>query len=276
MAGATLLCQEEAKGSIPFATKVGQVTAEEATAQRMFARVGLAPRVISFVKLETPPVGRLVMGRIDGTLLQWFTDPVREEQDYPVALRSILFIVGELRNNHLLHRDLHLGNIGYLKTDKGVRLLLIDFGQSRTDCSCTFFEYLVLFSSLLDMWAKHAQSAVLDRIHMDEDVGEVEMKRQISLYQRVALVWIRTLWRVMGAEFPLSRAAAFPVTVDAATGATFHTRLNKTNYDWWKERVATTYIHLADAIAFSASQENPRKMEDDAVLVRLTWTTAAP
>lgn len=105
----------------------------ESAYQERFSSMGLAPRVYEWCKGQGPKrLFAMRMQSVDGTLaniLKRVPAPLPDElEGLARALRALL---RALRSQHVMHRDLSAGNIGYMDMDGQRRLVLIDFGLSQ-------------------------------------------------------------------------------------------------------------------------------------------------
>jgi serine/threonine protein kinase len=102
--------------------------AHEVKMQRAFARKGLAPKLRkSFaVRADGRTHGVIVMDRVDGTLAQLL---YRHPKACAHVAKLIAHLLRRLRALRLVHGDMHLDNIAFVRVPE-LQLRLIDFGAS--------------------------------------------------------------------------------------------------------------------------------------------------
>lgn len=176
-------------------------TEKEIQAQTKLGLLDISPKIYSSVTMKlTQPrfptsyqpthLHMIVMEKLQGTLLDFLLEthlsPIVTKHLFETELiPEILDILEKLRVANVTHGDLHWKNIGYVKKDGVVKVILLDFGQTRTDLHDPALDFLQLYRTLFPNFAK-------------EDQRTQNMKRMLQ-----ELIHAR-VWRDYGINFPQS------------------------------------------------------------------------
>lgn len=116
----------------------------EVSNQRKGHALGFAPQVYKskLFKFKGSQHGLIEMKRVDGILSDWLKEP-RSDETLRRIVEGLLAMIANLSKHGFTHADLHLANVGYLKSPLD-QMVLIDFGHSSAKRASPELELLQL------------------------------------------------------------------------------------------------------------------------------------
>lgn len=144
-----LECQDHKQCRVVKLVKIGSDQTRkdyqlEVANQRKGHRTGFAPQIYrsQLFQFEGQTYGLIEMKRVDGILSDWLKEP-RSNETLRRIVKGLLNMIANLSKHGFTHADLHLANVGYLKSPLD-QMVLIDFGHSSAKRASPELELLQL------------------------------------------------------------------------------------------------------------------------------------